>query len=186
MSPEVKQKVEEEIDRLMDEANKKEEKVRNKKKPIEEIRPDRGDIRIFVYGTLKTQHGNNVLLQNCNARCLGYDTIKGPFYMVSMGGFPAIVPTDNPAEENTIYGEVWYGDDDMLTSCDLLEGHPVWYRRQKVRTTFLERNVWVYVMPTLYEKIALDVIPGGMWRPTPKETAHWSKMGKLAGSLSQE
>ena len=109
---------------------------------------DKGKIRVFVYGSLKSQHGNNVLLQEVEATCLGYDSITGDFTMISFGGFPGIVrTTTDPKSVKTIFGELWMTNEEGLKALDMLEGHPNFYERFRYRTDVLDRRAWMYTLP---------------------------------------
>lgn len=132
-----------------------------------------GQIRLFVYGTLKKGHGNNVLLQNHGAKLIGRDSITGNFKMVDLGGIPAVVLTDGKEPPQTIYGEVYAISSQCLASVDVLEGHPRWYTRAKHRTNDQKKAVkaWIYTMTTG----SGDVIREGMWCPDEVEARHWKK-----------
>jgi len=138
---------------------------------------DNGTVRLFVYGTLKKGHPNAVLLHKAGAKFVGYDTITGDFHMVSMGGFPAVCPVSHKVGNATIYGEIWSTDEEGLASCDLLEGHPNWYEREKIWSDKLKKRVWVYLLPGRWEKEADDVVAGGIWRPTDDERQYWRTRG---------
>lgn len=125
---------------------------------------DRGKVRVFVYGSLKTHMGNNALLKRAGAKCLGLDSITGPFQMVSMGGFPGVVHTRDGAAR-TIFGEVWATDMEGLASLDMLEHHPSWYERFKYRTDILDRRAWMYTLPHGQGYLQYTHIPECIWRP---------------------
>lgn len=130
-------------------------------------------VRVFVYGTLKKDCGNYSLMQHIKAKFLGYDYMRLPARMVSMGGFPAVChsPSDNPRR---IYGQVFEIEPDALASLDRLEGHPRWYRREKLTTGLGEFRAWIYLMPekTLIRKQD-NVVPESMWRLKEAEEQFW-------------
>ncbi len=139
-------------------------------------------IRVFVYGSLKSKQGNNLLLQQAGAECLGYDSITGDFTMISFGGFPGVVrtTTDDGAVHplKTIYGEVWMTDEEGLAALDMLENHPSWYERIKYRTDVLDRRAWMYTLPLgngYLEEGRYDPVPSSIWRPDDAETAYWAQ-----------
>ena len=133
---------------------------------------DRGSIRVFVYGSLKTDMGNNVLLRQVGATCLGYDSITGPFRMISLGGFPAVVHAEANADIRTILGETWAVSTAGLATKDLLEHHPNWYERFKYRTDILDRRAWMYTFPCgegYLDAGRYDRVEECIWRPTDAE-----------------
>jgi gamma-glutamylaminecyclotransferase len=105
-------------------------------------------MKLFVYGTLKQRYGNNHRLSG--AEYCGDAVIDGYrlVYAYSVGDFPFA----HPSEGHAIKGEVYdIGDNqDILSSCDRLEGHPSWYQRTPVRTRDNE-EVSLYVMPRVNE-----------------------------------
>lgn len=103
-------------------------------------------IRVFVYGTLKKGFGNHRVLEG--AKDLGRATIKGNYTLVDLGWYPAVVNAPK-AEEREIGGEVYEIDHDTLATCDMIEGHPSYYTRQKVMTS-LGVTAWVYMLPESY------------------------------------
>ena len=132
---------------------------------------DNGMVRVFVYGSLKQQMGNNVLLKQVGAKCLGYDTITGPFGMMSFGGFPGVVHT-NSEIPTTIFGEVWATDEEGLAALDMLESHPNWYERFKYRTDILDRRAWMYTLPMgegYLDPKRYDPVEHNIWRPDDLE-----------------
>ena len=51
---------------------------------------DKGKVRVFVYGTLKLNHANAVVMNNTGAQFIGHDCIEGNFDLYDLGGFPAL------------------------------------------------------------------------------------------------
>lgn len=145
---------------------------------------DIGKVRVFVYGTLKEGHPNNLVLKNSNANLLSYDTITGPYIMHDLGGIPAVIHSA-PGDFNTIRGMIYYGDEDMLAACDMLEGHPNFYKRTKVWSDMLKRRVWVYMMDSVWEENAEDILADGLWAPTQKETDFWSSVEEGVQSANE-
>lgn len=79
-------------------------------------------MNIFVYGTLKQGFGNHARFLKREPDYVG--TIKARLYV---SGLPYIRPG-----EGVVHGEVYSVDNDTLKGLDMLEGHPGWYRREKV------------------------------------------------------
>lgn len=154
--------------------------------------PAKGKIRVFVYGTLKAGHANHRLLENSQAEFVGYDSVTGNFRMTDMIGFPGIFrPHENenlPKDDmgNTIpgkmKGEVWAIEPEGLMSLDLLEGHPSFYRREKLWSDNGIR-VWMYILSppathTGYKRGWLDPdrrLDSGIWRPSDSEKLFWNE-----------
>lgn len=103
---------------------------------------------VFVYGTLKTQHGNN--------RLLNWSTFQGVAttekqYVLLDHGIPFLIH-DSEVEDTgllkQVRGEVWELDDEYdLAALDSLESHPNWYYRSLIPTSL--GTAWVYFMPDM-------------------------------------
>ncbi len=96
---------------------------------------------IFVYGTLRKGFGNHRLLEN--AEFLGTGRTKEKYKMTA-NGIP-FVSKNEPV--SYIIGEVYKIDDKTLKRLDELEGHPDWYKREKVKIileTGKEVEAWIY------------------------------------------
>lgn len=122
--------------------------------------------RVFVYGTLKTGHGNNRLLSQSTR--LGRELITGPFRLISLGGFPGLVATPKDAGTAPVLGEVYTIDEATLASLDMLEGHPRFYKRAKIKTS--HGPAWAYFLPDEYLTSARYPIVDTVWRPDDEET----------------
>ena len=109
-------------------------------------------VKMFVYGTLLSGQGNNRFLTGSNL--LGESSVKG-FNMVSLGAFPACIPSDG---DGVVFGEVWEVDKDTLSNIDRLEGHPHFYHREVVQTDF--GDAYMYIQDGRDKG---DPIPGGSW-----------------------
>lgn len=142
---------------------------------------DKGKVRVFVYGSLKSQCGNNILLQRVGAECMGFDSITGEFTMMSFGGFPGVVRDKAGESEEpqltTIFGEMYMTDEEGLAALDMLESHPDWYERRKYRTDVLDRNCWMYTLPRsggYLDTSSYDRVEGNIWRPSQEELDFWA------------
>jgi len=139
---------------------------------------DKGKIRVFVYGTLKQDHGNHVLIQAAEGLFMGYDRVEGAYKMCDMGGFPGVYHPGDATTRNTIYGELWALEPEGLATLDMLEGHPNFYKREKLWTAN-EKRAWMYMLSPRYisQVSALRQpkleIKGGLWGATKKELAYW-------------
>lgn len=136
----------------------------------------KGKVRVFVYGSLKQNCGNNVLLQQTEAKFLGYDSISGDFSMMSFGGFPGVVRIKEGLVVHTIFGEVWATDEEGLACLDMLESHPNWYERRKYRTDVLDYRAWMYTLPGgqgYLDKGRYTQVTSCIWHPTDEEIGFW-------------
>jgi len=82
--------------------------------------------RVFVYGTLLEGEPNHRLL--AAATLVGAAATKPVFSLADLGFFPAMVEGGASA----VRGEVYEVDPPTLARLDVLEGHPRFYRRQRV------------------------------------------------------
>lgn len=137
---------------------------------------DYGDAKIFVYGTLKQRGCNNMVLKLAGAHFLGYDYIdvQGGVFM-DLGAFPALVwPIEgSQADSQIIQGEVWYGPAEALKSCDILEGHPLFFSRSKHWTKIHRKRAWVYSLPETWIAEGNDFLTGAAWKPDKIEQEFW-------------
>ena len=102
-------------------------------------------IRVAVYGSLREGLHNHEYCMK-GAQKLGVHTLPSDdgFRMVSLGGFPAVVPAPTDLATDVVV-EVYLVDDKILQVLDSLEGHPDWYAREKIATPW--KKAWMYVMP---------------------------------------
>lgn len=115
---------------------------------------------LFVYGTLKRNFGNNVLLQF--SEFLGKAITKDKYIMLS-SGIPYVIKECNlykNIEKLNIFGELYKVDMFTLYDCDKLEGHPFFYKREKIKVILLNKNkeieAWLYFVNNLvFENIPI-------------------------------
>jgi len=125
--------------------------------------------KIAVYGTLKKDFGNYNWILKDKSHYLGEDKIKG-FIMVSLGGFPALIPQQHMIDSGAIDEEfikeydatvqVFEVDDEVLQACDNLEGYPGWYDRLEVDTKYGKAKI--YVMNNK-EYLNKPIVNSGTW-----------------------
>lgn len=128
-------------------------------------------IRVFVYGTLKKGHGNHYLLED--AEYLGRCIVRGKFRMISLTYYPGVVRKPD-AEPAPILGEVYRVTEEELAALDMLEGHPNFYRREKVDTPF--KKAWMYFLPEEYKE--MQTMPQGIWHPDDAEVGFYEAEAK--------
>ena len=112
--------------------------------------------KLFVYGTLKKQHSRNSIL---NAASFIKEIKSLPNYtMIDLGAFPGILDSGI----NVIYGELYEVDDSTLEMCDLIEGHPNFYKRKFIKLEF-DISAESYFLPQrLYKDY--PAIKSGLWK----------------------
>lgn len=114
---------------------------------------------IAVYGTLRRGFGNYSYLL-ADQHFIGEEIISLPFKMVSLGGFPALIPSE---ENNDIVIEVFDIDDEAFRGVDALEGYPAFYNRTQVETS--HGKAWIYFITDTdgyYDE--RDLVPNGDWK----------------------
>ena len=110
--------------------------------------------KIAVYGTLRRGFGNYGWLLS-DQKFLGEQTIELPYKMVSLGGFPGLVPAD---ETHGIFIEVFEIDGEAERSVDSLEGYPHFYDRVEIETEF--GTAWIYILANSADTTLPDVHSG--------------------------
>lgn len=133
-------------------------------------------VHVFVYGSLKRGLGNHHYLSEAGAEFCGFETLSGKFTMVSLGGFPAVCH-DSTAPRRPMYGQLYAIEPEALIALDALEGHPRWYRREKLRTDQSETRAWIYLFPDGAAQ-RYDTVEDGMWRIRDDERAYWLGAGR--------
>lgn len=127
-------------------------------------------IRVFVYGSLKQGHCNHPALES--AKFLGRCFLEGTYTMVDLGWYPAVVDHGARDTNSRIFGEVYLVDEDTLYTLDCIEGHPSFYKRQKVETPF--KKAWCYFLPQGYLERDLELVGDGLWQPNDAEQ-EWAR-----------
>lgn len=101
---------------------------------------------VFVYGTLKSSHGNNRLLGD--SRLMGEAVTEKEFLLTTIG-FPYMIPKDSIQgyETHPVLGEVYEVDDpDVMKSLDRLEGvDSGHYEHHTMRATLQETGETIEV-----------------------------------------
>ena len=95
--------------------------------------------KVFVYGSLKMDFGNYPVMQGAGGRFLGLGKTKPNYTLVNMGYFPAVLGWGTTAVKGQVF-EV-----DSLDNLDSLEGHPHFYKRERVHMEGYGL-VWMYVL----------------------------------------
>lgn len=135
--------------------------------------PDKGMIRVLVYGTLKAGHSNYGLMKAADAQFIGYDSISGPYQMFDLGAIPAVMDAENQGNR-IIRGELYAIKAEGLAALDLMEGHPNLYQRRKLWTDVHKRRAWIYMLVAPHFKPeGAEPKNGGLWHPSTPESKFW-------------
>ena len=108
---------------------------------------------VAVYGTLKIGRGNHGLLSN--SIYMGTARTKD-LMRLCVVSLPYLVRGESEEGKNVLV-ELYYVDDSTLASLDRLEGHPVYYKREKMKFTPEESifsnevEAWVYMVDERYD-----------------------------------
>jgi len=84
--------------------------------------------------------GNNRLLSD--SRLVSTEIVNIPWRMVSLGGFPGLVPSKK--ENHDIVIEIYEVDDSTYQRVEYLEGYPSFYQKASIPST--EGDVEIYVL----------------------------------------
>lgn len=100
---------------------------------------------VFVYGTLKRWHYNNIMLRS--SIFVGEAVTCKPMYMYSYGVPIVTIPSDSESfvQVLPIVGEVYSVSKRILQQLDILEGHPDMYIRTLERVQMEDRNKKAYI-----------------------------------------
>lgn len=127
---------------------------------------------VAVYGTLRPGNGNfSRILKpefDCGVEYVGKTTVEG-FRMVSLGGFPAIIPSDNKSD--TVVVDVFSIPEDnrrVKLALDALEGYQDeenhWYNRVLIDTEYGEAYIYVFDSKELIGLYGdREIVPNGDW-----------------------
>jgi len=110
-----------------------------------------------VYGTLRQGFGNyQRLLNNEFCTYLGTERTEPNFHMVSLGGFPGVIPGGNQA----ITIEVFQVNSPKVEQgLDWLEGYPSFYGKMEIKTKWGMANM--YILDESY--LGRTIVPSGDW-----------------------
>jgi len=121
--------------------------------------PTGRNVRVFVYGTLKSGLGNNCRLAEFGARSLGSARLSDSSYVLVNGySYPYAVPINSEQRDlltdqgitTYLIGELFECDEGVMTySLDRLEGYPYHYNRSEVQVALRysdnsKMTAWMY------------------------------------------
>jgi gamma-glutamylcyclotransferase (GGCT)/AIG2-like uncharacterized protein YtfP len=94
-----------------------------------------------VYGTLRKGFGNHRLLDNEYCERLGTIKTEPAFKMVSLGGFPGVIP-DEGTQSITV--EIYRVNSQRVEQqLDWLEGYPSFYQKATINTPWGVANMYI-------------------------------------------
>ena len=110
---------------------------------------------LFVYGTLKKGFSRNTILKD--SLFIGEVMTKPLFTLIDLTYYPGVLECGN----TSIHGELYEVSDETLQYCDVIEGHPNFYKRIEIE---LNNNAtaWCYVLDHAKYENPL-VISSGKW-----------------------
>ena len=114
---------------------------------------------VFTYGTLLSGCGNHAVI--AAGELIGEAITTATYAMVSLGGFPGVIP----GGETAIAGELYSVSDATLIHLDRLEGNGHFYTRIERTVTLTDgrmRTAWIYELPESH--LDHEAIESGSWR----------------------
>lgn len=112
-----------------------------------------------VYGTLRNGWGNHRLLDNEHCTFLGTERTLPLFHMISLGGFPGVIP--NGKQEITI--EIYeVNSPEVERRLDQLEGYPRFYQKMVIETKWGPANIYILSEDYL-KKDSYPIVKSGDW-----------------------
>jgi gamma-glutamylaminecyclotransferase len=94
-----------------------------------------------VYGTLRKGYGNHRLLDNPYCELLGTIKTEPKFKMVSLGGFPGVIPNEGTQE---VVVEIYrVNSENVEQRLDWLEGYPSFYNKTEIPTPWGTANMYI-------------------------------------------
>ena len=109
---------------------------------------------VFVYGTLKTGHGNHGVIEG-NSKYVGDAHVGNGYSLHDIGhGFPYMVKGSGSG----CFGELFKVNEKAIERMDMLEGHPSFYKRTKCEVTDVggkKLKAWTYI----YQGVIDDDVP---------------------------
>lgn len=110
--------------------------------------------KVCVYGSLREGLHNHALLHT--AEFIDEYWTEAEFKMVSLGGFPALVPDSAGIQ---IKVELYEVDDNTFARLDSLEGYPSFYDRKIINLG--DHEAWIYYQ---HEYSSDTIVDSGDWK----------------------
>ena len=117
--------------------------------------------KVFVYGSLKMGFGNHHVIEEQTYLGDAVLSRDAGLRMVSLGAFPALIPSEAAQD---IKGELYEVNDGGLQQLDWLEGYPDFYNRKEVTVGDVDALVY-FIDDGNYEPYKSE--PNGEWTDIP-------------------
>ncbi len=117
--------------------------------------------RVFVYGTLMSGFENSHLLEN--QKLLGKAFTHYKFTMRARF-IPFLSRDSSNKKASNIFGEVYEVDEECLKRLDSLEGHPTFYKREKIYLLMDAgrfEEAWCYLCEDKANHISTTIVESG-------------------------
>jgi gamma-glutamylcyclotransferase (GGCT)/AIG2-like uncharacterized protein YtfP len=101
---------------------------------------------VFVYGSLKRGHHNHA--QMADARFVAAAKTVACYRLFDLGSYPAMIERPSqrfPDAGVAIEGEIYEVDATTLAHLDWFEGHPNFYRRERIAIEGFDHPTWGYL-----------------------------------------
>ena len=124
-------------------------------------------MKVFVYGTLKSGHGNNRVLGV--SKKIGDVTTAKNFRMYSNGYFPMII---RDKDGYKITGELYEADEFTIQRLDRLEGVPHLYHRDSCTVIDCDGKkiqAYVYIYSNVENVRMYSEVSTGNWRHSDEQ-----------------
>ena len=118
---------------------------------------------VFVYGTLKTGEVSESLMRKTGGTLIGEAETIGQYTMYGNSGwFPRVY---KHRVTSPIRGELWSIDADLCVILDNYEGHPEFFKREKVLVVCggSQFSAWMYFIQSEDELDEEEINPTGFW-----------------------
>lgn len=96
----------------------------------------------MFYGTLKKGFQRNDLLKS---QRFIKEVRTEPFYrLYDHGGFPTMVKSPNGI---SVKGELWEVDEECVKTLDMIEGHPTFFKRSRIKLEEGTAEAYIFQLP---------------------------------------
>ena len=103
------------------------------------IEPNSNIHFVFVYGTLRKGQGNNSLLSNSK---FIDEVVTEENLSLFVSGLPYMIKREGG---RGVIGELYAVNEETLSALDRLEGHPTFYKRERIKLRDGVDEVWAYI-----------------------------------------
>ncbi len=136
---------------------------------------DRNNIKVFVYGSLRSGMRLNHVLTDRGATFLSEGTTKENFYIHDLEYFPGL---EKNVDGVRVHGEIWLVSENCLSYLDILEGVPTLYYRSIEKIQSADSKIcscFLYLLSHQELKVQANIVETDDW----KNYYEKKKAGKL-------